>query len=74
MSHASTVSQENPWNNWLGEWKLPLYFSKTVLHHIKHFVDGMLSTRFTGTLTDIQRESLQERDRRTLSHFLTHAN
>ncbi|MBJ6362628.1 transposase [Paenibacillus sp. GCM10012307] len=54
--------------------ELPLYFSKPVLHHIKHFVSGMLSSGFTGTLTDIHRESLQERDRRTLSHFLTHGN
>lgn len=74
MSHTSTLSQEKHWNNRLAEWKLPLYFSKPALHHIKHFVDGMLSTGFTGTLTDIHRESLQERDRRTLSHFLTHGN
>lgn len=56
------------------QWKLPLYFSKPVLHHIKHLVDGMLSTRFTGTLTDTHRESLQDRDRKTLSHFLAHGN
>lgn len=74
MSHTYTLSQSNPWNNRLDEWKLPLYFSKPALHHIKHFVDGMLSTGFTGTLTDIHRESLHERDRRTLSHFLTHGN
>lgn len=72
MSHTYILSQENHWNNRFEEWKLPLFFSKPALHHIKHFVDGMLSTGFTGTLTDIQRESLQERDRRTLSHFLTH--
>ena len=34
----------------------------------------MLSTGFSGTLTDIHRESLQDRDRRTLNHFLTHGN
>ncbi|MGG1619413.1 hypothetical protein [Paenibacillus sp. NRS-1781] len=74
MSHTYTLSQQNHWNNRLDEWKLPLYFSKPVLHHIKHFVDGMLSTGFTGTLTDIHRKSLQERDRRSLSHFLAHGN
>lgn len=74
MSHTYNLSQQNHWNNRLDEWKLPLYFSKPVLHHIQHFVDGMLSTGFTGTLTDIHRESLQERDRRTLSHFLTHGH
>lgn len=74
MSHTYILSQQNHWNNHLDAWKLPLYFSKPVLHHIRHFVDGMLSTGFTGTLTDIHRESLQERDRRTLSHFLTHGN
>ncbi len=58
MSHTSTLSQENHWNNRLDDWKLPLYFSKPALHHIKHFVDGMLSTGYTGTLTDIHRESL----------------
>ncbi|WP_340400506.1 transposase [Paenibacillus sp. FSL H8-0079] len=74
MSLTSTLSHENHWNNRLNEWKLPLYFSKPVLQHIKYFVDGMLSNGFTGTLTDIHRESLQERDRRTLSHFLAHGN
>ncbi|MBO2943645.1 transposase [Paenibacillus sp. F411] len=52
----------------------PLYFTKPALRHIHHFVDGMLSAGFTGTLTDIHRESLHERDRRTLSHFLSHGN
>ncbi|MMZ55816.1 hypothetical protein D1872_176830 [compost metagenome] len=74
MSHTYTLSQQNHWNNRSEQWKLPLYFSKLVLHHIKHFVDGMLSTGFSDTLTDIHRESLQDRDRRTLSHFLTHGN
>ncbi len=38
--HASLTLYLVKWS------KLSLYFSKPVLHHIKHFVDGMLSTGF----------------------------
>ncbi|MBG9791697.1 transposase [Paenibacillus dendritiformis] len=72
MSHTYTLTQHRHWNNIFRQWKLPLYFSKSVLNHITHFVDGMLSSGFTGTLTDIHRESLHHRDRRSLSHFLSH--
>ncbi|WP_025683922.1 IS701 family transposase [Paenibacillus maysiensis] len=74
MSHTIKLTQQSHWNNLFKQWKLPLYFTKPALHHIKYFVDGMLSTGFTGTLTDIHRESLQDRDRRTLSHFLSHGH
>jgi hypothetical protein len=73
MSHTYTLTQHLNWNNIFQQWKLPLYFSKSVRNHIVHFVDGMLSRGFTGTLADIHRESLHNRDRRCLSHFLTHA-
>lgn len=72
MSHTHTLAQHLNWYNIFREWKLPLYFSKSVLNHISHFVDGMLSEGFTGTLTNIHRESLHNRDRRSLSHFLAH--
>gem|GEM_PF-6143495 len=29
MSHASNVSQENPWNNWLGETQIILEQNRT---------------------------------------------
>ncbi|WP_232696535.1 hypothetical protein [Brevibacillus daliensis] len=72
MSHMYTLSQHHNWNNIFRQWKLPLYFSKSVLNHITHFVNGVLSQGFSGTLTDIHRESLHNRDRRSLSHFLSH--
>lgn len=50
--------------------KLPFYFSKPVLNHLSHFVDGMLSTGFTGKLTEIHALSCHKRHRTTLSHFL----
>ncbi|MBJ6361094.1 transposase [Paenibacillus sp. GCM10012307] len=74
MSHTYTLTQQNHWNNLFQQWKLPLYFTKPVLHHIRYFVDGMLSLGFSRTLTDIHRESLQDRDCRTLSHFLSHGS
>lgn len=51
-----------------------MYFSKPVVNHIVHFVDGMLSDGFTGTLSDIRRESLHNRDRRSISYFLSHGD
>lgn len=74
MSHTYKLRQQHHWNNLFGAWKLPLYFTKPVPHHIKHTVEGMLSSRFTGTLIDIHRERLHHRDRRTLSYFLSHGN
>ncbi len=74
MSHTYTLTQQHHWYNLFQQWNLPLYFTKPVLHHIQHFVDGMLSAGFTGTLTDIHRESFHDRNRRTLSHFLSHGN
>ncbi|MGG1619409.1 hypothetical protein [Paenibacillus sp. NRS-1781] len=58
MSHTYTVTQQQEWHNLFAAWKLPLYLSKPALKHVIHFVDGMLSSGFTGTLTDIHRESL----------------
>lgn len=74
MSHTFTLAQNHNWNNIFRQWNLPLYFSKSVLNHITHFVDGMLSQGFTGCLSDIHRESLHNRDRRSISHFLSHGN
>lgn len=74
MSHTYTLSHQSKWNNIFRQWKLPLYFSKPAQNHIAHFVDGMLSESFSGTLTDIHRESLHSRDRRSISHFLSHGD
>lgn len=35
------------------DWQLPFYFSKPVLRHFTHFIDGMSSVGFTGKLTEI---------------------
>lgn len=56
--------------NGLVEWKLPFYFSKPVINHLTHFVDGMLSIGFSGKLTEIHSFSHQKKHRTTLSHFL----
>lgn len=45
-------------------------FLFTFLNHLSHFVDGMLSTGFTGKLTEIHAFSHHKRHRTTLSHFL----
>ena len=52
------------------DWRLSLYFSKPVLHHLLHFVDGMSSIGFTGKLTQIHALSHHSKHRTTLSHFL----
>lgn len=56
--------------NGLLEWNLPFYFSKPVLNHLTHFVDGMVSAGFTGKLTEIHTLSHQKKHRTTLGHFL----
>lgn len=72
MSHTFRVAHQEELNNILREWKLPLYFTKPVMNHIVHYLDGILSKGCTGTLTEIHREGRHHRDRRTLSHFLAH--
>lgn len=64
------LSHQNEIYNGFTDWKLPFYFSKPVLNHLSHFVDGMLSTGFTGKLTEIHAFSHHKRHRTTLSHFL----
>lgn len=51
-------------------WNLPLYFSKPVLRHLMHAVDGMSSLGFTGKLTEIHAASHHPKHRTTLGHFL----
>lgn len=52
------------------DWRLPHYFSKPVLRHFLHFIDGMSSLGFTGKLTQIHASSHHPKHRTTLSHFL----
>lgn len=73
MSLTYTLAQHSTWSNVFQQWRLLVCFFKSVLNHLIHFLDGMLSKGFTGTLTDIHRESLYNRDRRSLSYFLSHA-
>lgn len=54
-------------------WNLPFYFSKPVLRHLLHFVDGMSSVGFGGKLTEIHAFSHQATHRTTLGHFLQHS-
>ncbi|OKO50618.1 hypothetical protein ABH17_028705 (plasmid) [Bacillus toyonensis] len=51
---------------------VPLYYLKPVMNRLVRFLEGFLAHGFAGTLTDIHRESFHSRNRRTLSHFLTH--
>lgn len=50
---------------------LKLYYSQPALKHLVHFVDGILTKGFSGTLTDVHTLSRHDRHRTTLSHFLT---
>lgn len=52
------------------DWQLPFYFSKPVLRHFTHFIDGMSSIGFTGKLTEIHAFSHHQKHRTTLGHFL----
>lgn len=54
-------------------WNLPLYFSKPVLRHLLHAVDGLSSQGFTGKLTEIHAASHHPKHRTTLGHFLQHS-
>jgi hypothetical protein len=64
------LSHQEEIYNGLVDWNLPFYFSKPVLDHLTHFIDGMLSVGFTGKLTEIHSFSHQKKHRTTLSHFL----
>lgn len=52
MSHMYTLTPHINWNNIFRQWKLPLYFSKSVLNHNIHFVDDCclkdLQVRYNG--------------------------
>lgn len=52
------------------DWQLPFYFSKPVLRHLTHFIDGMSSIGFTGKLTETHAFSHHQKHRTTLGHFL----
>lgn len=54
-------------------WNLPFYFSKSVLRHMLHFIDGLSSTGFSGKLTEIHALSHHAKHRTTLGHFLQHS-
>ncbi|MEK5040698.1 IS701 family transposase [Sporosarcina sp. FSL K6-3457] len=54
-------------------WNLPFYFSKPVVRHLLHFIDGMSSIGFTGKLTEIHALSHHAKHRTTLGHFLQHS-
>ncbi len=72
ISHTYSVAHQQEINNILRKWNFPLCFSKAVMNHMVHFIDGVMTHGFSGTLTDIHRESCHSRNRRTLSHFLSH--
>jgi hypothetical protein len=55
------------------DWRLPLYFSKPVLRHLLHAVDGMSSVGFTGKLTQIHQVSHHPKHRTSLGYFLQHS-
>lgn len=64
LSHHTQI------NKGFSDWQLPLYFSKPVLRHLTHFIDGMSSIDFTGKLTQIHAFSHHPKHRTTLGHFL----
>lgn len=64
LSHHTQITKG------FSDWQLPLYFSKPVLRHFTHFIDGMSSIGFTGKLTQIHKFSHHPKHRTTLGHFL----
>lgn len=57
--------------NTLCNWNLSLYFSKPVMRHLVHMMDGIMHKGCSGTLTDIHHLSHMTAHRTTLSHFLS---
>ncbi|MGG3996922.1 transposase [Aneurinibacillus thermoaerophilus] len=51
-----------------------LYIKKltSFVWQVSFFIYGVMTRGFSGTLTDIHREGCHSRNRRTLSHFLSH--
>ena len=66
----NTLTYHQQINKGFLEWELPFYFSKPVLRHLTHFIDGMSSIGFTGKLTEIHAFSHHQKHRTTLGHFL----
>jgi hypothetical protein len=64
LPHHETIYQ------YLKEQRFDLYFSKPVLRHMVHFLNGATEKGFSGTLTDLHELSQETRHRTTLSHFL----
>ena len=56
--------------NTLSSLGLKLYYSKSVMNHLVHIIDGMLTKGCSGTLTDLHQLSYHPKHRTTLSHFL----
>ncbi|MDT2688425.1 MULTISPECIES: IS701 family transposase [Bacilli] len=66
----NSLSHHTQINKGFSDWRLSLYFSKPVLRHFTHFIDGMSSIGFTGKLTQIHAYSHHPKHRTTLGHFL----
>ncbi|SJP94646.1 FOG: Transposase [Clostridioides difficile] len=64
LSHHTQITKG------FSDWRLSLYYSKPVLRHFMHFIDGMSSIGFTGKLTQIHAFSHHPKHRTTLGHFL----
>ncbi|WP_235676456.1 DUF3801 domain-containing protein [Bacillus mycoides] len=72
MSHLYKTAHQTEIQHLLQQLNVPLYYSKPVMNQLVHFTEGILANGFSGTLTDIYRESCHSHNRRTLSHFLAH--
>jgi hypothetical protein len=70
MSHHARLPHHETIDQYLQEQRLHLYYSKPVMKHLTHFLDGVTQKGFSGTLTDIHALSQEKRDRSTLSRFL----
>lgn len=69
MSNEWTVTSRRNLQRF-SEMESTFYFSKPVIRHLTHFIDGMLSVGFTGKLTEIHSFGHHKKHRTTLSHFL----
>jgi hypothetical protein len=70
MSRNVRLPHHETINQYVKNQKFELYFSKPVLKHMVHFIDGAVQKGFSGTLSDLHSFSHETRHLTTLSHFL----
>jgi hypothetical protein len=70
MSHSIILPHHQTIYEYFVRQGMDLYFSKPVLKHMVHFMDGVTQKGFSGTVTDIHALSHERRHRTTINNFL----